>query len=90
MMQTLGALYFAFGMLNWMTKSGLIGGIYNRPIAVANFTHFTVVAIAILKALIAHSAISISIWIIGALYLVFALAFTLILLRHPLKENSFV
>lgn len=36
MMQILGALYFAFAMLNWMNKKSPIGGIYNRPVAVAN------------------------------------------------------
>lgn len=31
LIQILGALYFAFVMLNLMTKTRLIGGIYNGP-----------------------------------------------------------
>ena len=36
LMQIVGALYFGFGMLNWMNKGRPIGGIYNRPVAIAN------------------------------------------------------
>ena len=42
LMQTLGSLYFGLAMLNWMSKGNLIGGIYNRPIVVANLTHFVI------------------------------------------------
>ena len=31
LMQIIGSLYFAFAMLNWMSKGSLIGGIYGRP-----------------------------------------------------------
>ncbi|MBK8392540.1 MAG: hypothetical protein IPL23_26175 [Saprospiraceae bacterium] len=51
MLQLMGALYYGFAMLNWMTKSALIGGIFNRPIAVANFTHFFIAGISLLRGL---------------------------------------
>ena len=38
LMQIIGSLYFAFAILNWMSKGSLIGGIYGRPIAMANLT----------------------------------------------------
>jgi len=53
LVQITGALYLGFAMLNWMAREGLIGGIYGRPVAFGNFMHFTVVALAMLKALIA-------------------------------------
>ena len=34
LIQIIGSLYFAFAMLNWMSKGSIIGGIYNRPIAI--------------------------------------------------------
>ena len=40
--QILGALYFGFAMLNWTAKANLIGGIYSRPVAIGNFTHFLI------------------------------------------------
>lgn len=42
LVQILGALYFGFGMLNWMNKGLPIGGIYNRPVAIANLSHFMI------------------------------------------------
>ena len=32
LMQIIGSFYFAFAILNWMSKGSIIGGIYNRPI----------------------------------------------------------
>ena len=89
LMQILGALYFAFGMLNWMTKTSLIGGIYNRPIAVANFTHFLIAGLALTKGLISNPSSPYIIWIIGIIYLVFAISFGVILFRHPISETKF-
>src|ERR1700744_1671498 len=39
MLQIMGALYFSFAMINWMAKGAIIGGIYNKPLAIGNFTH---------------------------------------------------
>jgi hypothetical protein len=47
--QIAGALYFGFAMLNWMAKGMLLGGIYGRPIVLANLTHFAVGAIGLLE-----------------------------------------
>jgi hypothetical protein len=49
LVQMLGAAYLGFAMLNWMNRENLMGGIYNRPAALGNFFHFTVVALALLK-----------------------------------------
>ena len=35
-MQLLGALYLGFGMMNWMAKGSIIGGIYNKPLVIGN------------------------------------------------------
>lgn len=62
-LQLLGALYLGFTMLNWMAKESLIGGIYNRPIAIGNFMHFAVGALALIKIITkihTHSEIVIS------------------------------
>src|SRR5665213_2167682 len=51
LLQILGALYFSMAMLNWMAKGSIIGGIYNRPVVMANLTHFLIVEIYLAKAL---------------------------------------
>jgi len=90
LVQIIGGLYVGYAMLNWMTKESLIGGIYNRPIAIANFTHFLIVGLAINKALISNSSLPIVLWLTGIIYIVLGLLFALILFRHPtnLNENT--
>lgn len=89
-LQVLGAMYLGFAMLNWMTKSSIIGGIYNRPVAMANFLHFMVAGLALIKGATAISELPVIIWVIAAVYAIFAISFGLIMFRHPLKENASV
>jgi len=88
LIQILGALYFAFGMLNWMAKASLIGGIYNRPIAVANFTHFVIAGLALTKGLLSNPGSSLIIWAAGVIYILFGVLFGILLFRHPISETK--
>ncbi len=47
--QLAGALYLGFAILNWCAKGNMLGGIYGRPIVLANFAHFAIGAIVLLK-----------------------------------------
>ena len=49
LVQVLGALYFAFAMMNWIAKDNAIGGIYARPVSLANFSHFFAGALLLAK-----------------------------------------
>lgn len=86
--QVIGGLYFGYAMLNWMTKESLIGGIYNRPIAVANFTHFLIAGLAIAKKLISNPGLPTTLWTAGVVYAVLGLIFIIILFRHPLNSSG--
>ncbi len=88
LLQIIGALYFAFAMLNWMTKASLIGGIYNRPIAVANLTHFVIVALALVKGVFSNPDLPTVILTAAIVYSIFAVLFGIILFRHPVPEKS--
>lgn len=81
--QVLGGLYFGFAMLNWMVKGSRIGGIYNRPVVIANLSHFLVVGLALSKSFIGGNTNLNIIWIAGAFYLSFGLLFTVVLFHHP-------
>jgi hypothetical protein len=81
--QILGAMYFAFAMLNWMAKDSVIGGIYNRPIAIANFAHFLIGAPALVKSLLKHPELPQSLWIVAGLYIIFALLFGKLFITSP-------
>lgn len=88
--QIAGALYVAFAILNWTVRNSPIGGIYNRPVAMANVLHFVVVALTLLKATLLHSATahllrSPEIIAATVLYSVFAIWFALVLATHPIQ-----
>jgi hypothetical protein len=82
MIQTGGALYLGFAILNWTAKAVLIGGIYSRPVALGNFLHFAVVSITLLRALL--SGLRDHDIILGAIvYCFFGVWFGLVLFTHP-------
>jgi hypothetical protein len=72
-----GALYVGFAMVNWMAKGSLLGGIYNRPVAMGNLAHFGIGAIALVKGLLAGPTDP-AVWIGCAAYSVFAAWFALV------------
>ena len=77
-----------FGILNWMAKGTLIGGIYNRPIAIGNLMHFGVGAIALVKVVSniqIHSVIIISLTIV---YVIFAILFAYVFRTNPTKTEK--
>ena len=87
-LKILSALYLGFGILNWMAKGSIIGGIYNRPIAIGNLMHFGVGAIALIKIIYnieIHSKIMISLTV---LYVIFALLFAYVFNNNPAKVKK--
>ena len=89
LLQLLGALYLGFAMLNWMAQGAAIGGIYNRPAALANLAHFFIGGMALAKVLLANPGIDYAFYIMGLLYVVFALLFGWILFRSPVPQKMF-
>jgi len=85
--QVLGALYFAFAMINWMVKASLIGGIYNRPVAMGNFIHFLMGALALVKG-IRVVQVSTAFLVVCIIYSTFAILFGIVLFKHPIKDEG--
>ncbi|EAR01141.1 membrane protein [Maribacter sp. HTCC2170] len=82
-LKILSAFYLGFGILNWMAKGTLIGGIYNRPVAIGNLMHFGVGAIALIKVVShikAHSEIIISLTVV---YVIYAMLFAYVFKTTP-------
>ncbi|HKI78898.1 MAG TPA: hypothetical protein VKA26_10175 [Ignavibacteriaceae bacterium] len=84
--QLTGALYLGFAILNYMARGNIIGGVYSRPLALANFTNFFVGGMALIKSAF-RSPDLLALWILSLFYLVFAILFGLVLFRHP-KQNK--
>ena len=81
-MQLLGALYLGAAILNWMNRGTLIGGIYGRPVSMANFSIFAIGALALLKGLVATRS-GLEVAVIATVYSVFAIWFGVVLFSHP-------
>ena len=90
LMQIIGSFYFAFAMLNWMSKGSIIGGIYGRPIAIANLTHFVIAGLSLIKGIMANSGFSYVIWSIAIVYSIFAILFGIVAFKHPVSKNKVI
>ena len=44
-----GAMALAWAILNWMSRGQRVGGIYSRPLALANVLHFATGSVTLLK-----------------------------------------
>jgi hypothetical protein len=53
--QVLAGVYLSFALMNWTIRASVIGGIYNRPLALGNFTHFFIGMLVLLKYLFTGS-----------------------------------
>ena len=86
LLQIIGGLYLGFAMLNWFTRSSLIGGIYNKPVVLGNLIHCLVVFFALIRHL-AEDFHFIFV-ILTLVYLGFAIWFTLVMRSNPLRNQS--
>jgi len=87
-MQILGALYFGFGMLNWMAKGSIVGGIYNKPLVIANLSHFAIGALALIKGLMSISHPPYQLVILTGIYTILGILFGILFVRHPASDTS--
>ncbi len=86
--QILGALYFGFGMLNWMAKGSIVGGIYNKPLVIANLSHFAIGCLALIKGLAGSGNQYFAVLILTGVYAIFAVLFGILFVRHPGNSAS--
>lgn len=86
-LQLLGAALFGFAMLDWMNRYARIGGIYGRPLVVANFAHFATAAL-----MLGHLATAgpLRPWIAGplAVYAALAVGFAVAMVRDPATGSA--
>ena len=63
LLQLIGAALFGFAMLNWLNRYSLVGGIFSRPLVVANLAHTATAAL-----MLGHLAVRqpVSPWLTGA------------------------
>jgi hypothetical protein len=82
--QTVGALYLAFAVLNWLLRGSIVGGIYGRPLALANLLHFLMVAIMLVRWAVAGAPPGII--VLAGIYAAFAVGFAAVMFRAPAQR----
>jgi len=82
LLQLVAAALFGFFMLNWMNRGSRIGGIYGRPVVVANFAH-AAIATAMLVRVVPGSPARGPAWGVLAVYALLAVAFGWKLFHKP-------
>jgi hypothetical protein len=83
--QLLGASYLGAAALNWMNRGNRMGGIYGRPVTMANLLHFSVGALALVKATVVQH-VPVEVMATAAVYSVFGIWFGLVLFTNPTDE----
>lgn len=87
LLQVLAASLFGFAMLDWMSRFTVIGGIYGRPLVIANFAHAVIAALSIGRVALAGPATP-ALWVALALYAALAVAFGAKLFLGPGRSRA--
>ena len=80
LVQLMGALYFSLALMNWTAKDSAIGGVYARPVSLANFSHFFIGALLLVKYLLSNE-FNLTIFVVTAVYIIFAACFYWLVFR---------
>ncbi len=78
--QLMGALYFSIALMNWTAKDSLIGGIYARPVSLANFSHFFAGTLLLLRYQLSNE-MNVSILAASVVYAVYTVCFYWLVFR---------
>ncbi len=81
LIQLMGAMYFSFALMNWTAKDSLIGGIYARPVSLANFSHFFSGVLLLIKYQLSNEMNAIIIFVLFA-YTIYTFLFYWLVFRH--------
>jgi hypothetical protein len=80
--QLLAAAWLAVAALNWLQRSAVLGGIYGRPVVLANLVLYFVSALSLIRA-VADGEAPAALWAVAAVFVVLAVAYGALLLRGP-------
>lgn len=80
--QLLGAAWLGVAALNWSQRAALLGGIYGRPVVLANLALYFISALSLLRALLRDAAPA-ALWSLLVPLAVLAAVYGALLLRGP-------
>jgi hypothetical protein len=83
--QLLAAALLGLAALNWLSQSALLGGIYSRPVVLANAAFYFISTMVLLKVVMRDAPAAL--WIAFVVMAVFACTYGLLLFRGPLESD---
>jgi hypothetical protein len=88
-LQVLGAFYMGMALMNYTGKKAVIGGIYNRPLQMANTVHCAIAAITLAKYTAGQSFhIAPAIMGVSLTYVLLAGGFLKLLFSSPVQQTN--
>jgi hypothetical protein len=84
--QLLAAAWLAVGALNWLSRSSLLGGIYGRPVVLANLVLYFVATTVLSKIVVGRDAPP-ALRAAAVPIVVFAVVYGWLLFRGPLERD---
>ncbi len=85
--QLLAGGLFAIAVLNWTGRGAIYGGIYGRPIVLANFGFGTITGGSLISAIM-DGALASSSWPLAGIFVAQALCFAMMMWRPPWPADS--
>jgi hypothetical protein len=85
--QLIAAAWLALGALNWLSRAALLGGIYGRPVVLANAALYFISAMVLLRAAGGAGARSVWLWAFGAVTFLGASVYGWLLFRGPVGRD---
>jgi hypothetical protein len=82
--QLLGAAWLGLAALNWINRRLILGGVFGRPIVLANAIHYFISAMVLIRAVIRQPEASVELAAIPAIAL--AVAYGALLFRGPFDQ----
>lgn len=84
--QCIGAGWLAVGALNWLSRGSVLGGIYGRPVVVANAALYFITAMVLIR-VAADRSDAAAFWLMATPAALFAGVYAWLLLRGPIESD---
>jgi hypothetical protein len=84
--QLLAAALLGLGALDWFSQSTVLGGIYGRPVVMANVMFYLVSALGMLKASM-RAGFPLALSLIAVVASVFAIVYGWLMMRGPFAQD---
>lgn len=86
LMKVIGALFFGLGLINFMSRSSIIGGIYGRPITLGNVMVSLIISGQFVKFNISQDGVGGHLWVVAIIFILITLSFIYLFFKTPATE----